>query len=325
MSYLYNPKRHQQHKLRRQSLNRQRGVVIVVALFIVALVAAMSIAMMSRLARDTRRVELIVHDTQAELYSEGSVFWAKDTLRKNWISQKKDKRVDELPIKSPVNTVNGYAISSTISDAQGRFNLNNLSRPEWQPQFVRLLTLVYPKISPENANGIARAILDWVMPGARDNDYSRYYAELPVPYRAAHRMMVDPGELMLVKGVTPEMYAALKPYITALPEVTQINPMSAPAPVLALLSPTMNLETAQAIHDVISKDPPKTLEALLALDIIKNHNIKKESVTLTSNYFLVETEVEIEHQHILLYTLLHRISSTGKADVSTLWQNRGMG
>lgn len=325
MSYLYKTKRYQQRKLSRQSLNRQRGIVIVVALFIVALVAAMSITMMSRLARDTRRVELIVHDIQAELYAEGSVFWAKDTLRKNWISQKKNKLVDVLPIKSPVNDMNGYSISSTISDAQGRFNLNNLSKPEWQPQFVRLVTLVYPKMSPEAANGIARAILDWVTPGARDNEYSRYYAELPVPYRAAHRLMVDPGELMLVKGVTPEMYAALKPYITALPEVTQINPMSAPAPVLALLSPTMNLETAQAIHDVISKDPPATLEAFLALDIIKNHHIKKESVTLTSGYFLVETEVGIEQQRILLYTLLRRISSTGKAAVSTLWQNRGMG
>lgn len=300
-------------------------MVIVVALFIVALVAAMSVTMMSRLARDTRRVELIVHDTQAELFAEGSVLWAKDTLRKNWISQKKDKLIDVLPIVSPVNNVNGYAISSVIRDAQGRFNLNNLSKPEWQPEFVRLLSLVYPKLKPEDANSIAKAILDWVTPGARDNEYSRYYAELAVPYRPAHRLMIDPGEVLLVKGMTPEIYAALKPYITALPEVTKINPMSAPAPVLSLLSPTMTLDTAQTIHDIISKNPPATLDAFMALDVIKNHKINKDRVTLTSQYFLVETEVGIEQQRILLYTLLHRISSTGKADVNTLWQNRGMG
>ena len=68
--------------------------MIVVALFLVALVAAMSYTMMARLARDTRRSELIMHDVQAELYAEGSVLWAKDSLRENWIRQKKDKRVD---------------------------------------------------------------------------------------------------------------------------------------------------------------------------------------------------------------------------------------
>lgn len=110
--------------------NSQQGVVIVVALFIVALVATMSYVMMSRLARDTRRTELIVHDSQAELYAQGSILWAKDQLRNDWIKQKKDKRIDELPLKSPVNNVNGYSIISTINDAQGKFNLNNVSKPE---------------------------------------------------------------------------------------------------------------------------------------------------------------------------------------------------
>ena len=43
-----------------------------------------------------------------------------------------------------------------------------------------------------------------------------------------------------------------------------------------------------------------------------------------SNYFLVETDVGIERQHILLYTLLQRETS-GKANVFVLWQNRGSG
>ncbi len=158
--------------------------------------------MMARLARDTRRSELITHDVQAALYAEGSVLWAKDSLRENWIKQKKDKRVDATPIKSPENEQNGYKIKSEIKDAQGQFNLNNLTKPEAQPDLVRLIRLVYPKMSQEAANTVARATADWVMPGARDNEYSRYYAELPIPYRAAHRMMVDPSEWHLVKGVT---------------------------------------------------------------------------------------------------------------------------
>jgi general secretion pathway protein K len=264
-----------------------------------------------------------VRNNQAELYAGGSVIWAKDYLRNDWIKQKKDKRVDELPVKSPVNDVNGYSISSTISDAQGRFNLNNVTKPEWQSSFIRLINLVDPNVSQGDASAIALATVDWLTPGARDNEFTRYYAELPVPYRPAHALMADPGELRLVKGVTPELFTALKPYITALPEVTPINPQSAEAPVLALLSATMSLQTAQSIHELLVKAPPPNMAAFMALDVIKNHHVQESQATLTSNYFLVSTEVEIEHQRILLYTLLQRLPGSGKADILILWQNRG--
>ena len=87
----------------------------------------------------------------------------------------------------------------------------------------------------------------------------------------------------------------------------------------------MSLETAQSIHDLLTQNPPPNMQAFMTLDIIKNHQIKSERVTLTSQYFLVETEVKIERQRILLYTLLQRNSSAGKADMLVLWQNRGMG
>ena len=306
------------------SRKRQQGVVIIVALFIVALVATMSYVMMARLARDTRRTTLIVHDVQAALYAEGSVLWAKDTLNANWIKQKKEKRVDVLPLKSPVNEMNGYAITSTIQDAQGRFNINNVSKPEMQTDFIRLIHLVYPKMSNDEAAAVVLATLDWLMPGTRDNELTRYYAELPVPYRPAHRFMVDPGELRLVKGVTPALYEALKPYITALPTVTPINVQSAAPPVLALLNPTMTLDTATSIRELLNQKPPVTLEAFMALDVIKNHKVEAGRATITSSYFHVETEVGIERQRILLYTLLQRETS-GKAKVVVLSQNRGSG
>ncbi len=125
------------------------------------------------------------------------------------------------------------------------------------------------------------------------------------------------------EGCHPELYDAMKPYITALPVVTQINPMAAEPPVLALLNPSMSLETAAALKELLQKNPPQTLEAFKALDFIKNHPVKDEYIVWTSQFFLVETEVGIGRQHIMLYTLLQRNSSTGKADVIVLWQNRG--
>lgn len=303
---------------------KQRGVVIIIALLIVALVAAMATTMMSRLARDTRRVELIMHDAQAALYADGSVLWAKDVLHNNWIRQKKDKRVDALPLQSPENEMQGYKINGNIQDAQARFNINNISKPEWQTDLIKLIRLVDPNISQNNAAEIVRATVDWIMPGARENEYARYYADLPVPYRAAHRFMVDISEWRLVKGVTPALFNAMKPYLIALPAVTMINPQTAAPPVLALMSTNMPLATAQTIRDMLAKNPPAQLEAFKALDIIKNHPLQDNKVTWVSNYFLVETEVATGEQRIILYTLLQR-DNGNKANVWVLWQNRGSG
>lgn len=312
------------HRKRRRLRNNESGVVIVVALLIVALVATMATVMMSRLARDTRRVELIVHDAQAALYADGSVLWAKDVLHNDWVKQKKDKRVDALPLQSPENEMQGYKINSHIRDAQARFNINNISKPEWQTDFIRLIRMVYPKLSQNDVSQVMRATIDWISPGANENEYSRYYADLPIPYRAAHRLMVDVSEWRLVKGVTPELFNAMKPYIIALPVVTQINPQTAEPPVLALISNNMPLATATAIHEILAKNPPAQLDGFKALDIIKNHPLQENKVTWVSQYFMVETEVAIEQQRILLYTLLQR-ESGNKANVWVLWQNRGSG
>lgn len=300
-------------------------MVIIIALFLVAMVATMAYVMMSRLARDMRRTEFIMNDVQAELYAAGSVMWAKDTLHMDFINQKKDKRVDQTPIKSPENEMHGYKINSTITDAQGKFNLNNLSKQDWQPDFIRLLRSVYPKISEEDANALVKATVDWISPGSGENEYSRYYANLPIPYRAAHRFMVSRSEWRLVKGMKEDLYQAMKPYITALPVVTQINPMSADPVVLMMLSKDLTLESATVFKEQLIKNPPPTLDAFKALDFLKNHPINADRVVWTSFYFTVETDVSIEDQDILLYTLMQRNNNSSKADVIVLLQTRGQG
>src|SRR5262245_19487824 len=97
---------------RARSLRRQQGVVLVVALFIVALVATMAYVMMIRLERDTHRTTLLLRNMQAEFYAQGTIDWAKETLRTNWLKQqgKQNTLVDITPIQSPVQEINGYKI-----------------------------------------------------------------------------------------------------------------------------------------------------------------------------------------------------------------------
>ncbi len=306
------------------SLKCQQGVVIVVALFIVALVATMSYVMMSRLERDTQRTALLLRNTQAEFYAQGSIIWAMEELRSNWEKQqgKPNTRIDQIPIKSPENEINGYKISSTIYDMQSRFNLNNLTKQETQSDFMRLLLAVAPKITYQKAQEIVQSVTDWITLGQQQTSNDRYYMDLSPPYRTLHQPMAMESELQLVKGMTPALFTALQPYVTALPIATLVNVQTAPAQVLVTLAPTMTLTTAKAVEQLRIEKPIVSPQMFATLDVIKNHNIAADKVTTTSNYFLVETDVTIENQHVLLYTLLERVTNEGKATCSVLWQSK---
>lgn len=60
----------------------QQGVAIIMALFIMALVATMAYAMMARLDRDIGRTDLMLKEMQAVYYAQASVAWAMDQLKK---------------------------------------------------------------------------------------------------------------------------------------------------------------------------------------------------------------------------------------------------
>jgi len=306
-------------------LERQKGVVIVVALFIVALVATMAYVMMERLERDTRQTTLIMRNAQAEMYVQGSIAWAIDQLSNDWVRQKKDQLIDPVPIKSPVDNRQGYKIRSTIYDMQARFNVNNVSTPEGLADFQRLLRAVKPELTVEQAQEISQSVFYWITPQTADGLRNKYYTELPVPYRAAGRMMQSVSELRLVKGMTPVLFNALRPYITALPIPTPINVQTAEAPVLMSISSEMSLATAKAIETIRVKNPILSPEVFSNLDVIKNHPIEgiKNKVICVSSYFLVETDITMTDQHLVIFTLLERNMNGNNPVVTILWQAKG--
>lgn len=294
------------------------------ALFIVAIVATMSYVMLARLYRDTQRTSLILRDTQAEYYAQGSLAWAMDQLRNDWELQKPNQVIDALPMQSPVKEENGYKITSTIYDMQARFNVNNLTTVGAQADFKRLMQLVAPTLPAEKSQAIVLAITDWISPQSSQSSLDKYYMELPQPYRPAHKPMLSVDELRLVKGMTPALFNALRPYLVALPPPTALNVQTAPAPLFVTLGPTLVLETGLALVELRSKHPFVSPATFQNLDIIKNHPVTSDKFTTTSGYFLVQTEVAIEKQKVVLYTLLERAGKDKKAVVTILWQSKGI-
>ncbi|MEO8401436.1 MAG: type II secretion system minor pseudopilin GspK [Gammaproteobacteria bacterium] len=301
----------------------QRGAAIIVALFITALVAAAALAMITRFQTDTHRTELLLNSNQENLIAQGSIFWAFEQLRNDIKQQQPGKIIDKTPIRSPTDVVNGAKVYSTIFDAQVKLNLNNLSDSQFQTVFTRLIQLASPKTDLATAQTITRGVMDWITPGISNSSFDQYYATLKPPYRSAHQPMISVSELRMIQGVNAEIFQALLPYVTVLPEKTKININSAPIPVVMSLSPAITLETAQALDTFRRATPFVSLDNLANFTVVKSSPIAQNNLTVSSNYFMIKTHVMLGDQHAILYSLVIRGLKDSQPNITILWQSKG--
>lgn len=304
-------------------IKSQQGAALIVALFIMSLIAILATAMMSRLSLDISRTELVLNTNSANLIAEEALAMAIDVLKQNWLNQQANQLVDRMPQQLPNFEKNGIKVQTTLYDMQGNFNLNSLSNDYGQKQFTHLLQIVEPELASQTAREITLATLDWISLHSQTNIYNQYYAKLNPAYRAPHQPMVSSSELRLVKGMTPTLYAKLLPYITALPEPTTININQAPLPIVMTLSTNLTQSAAETLLSERRLSPFTSQEKFINSDVAKNHGITAEQITVTSQYFLVKSKLDIGKQAIILYTAVHRIIKDSQPFITILWQSFG--
>ncbi|SDA28768.1 general secretion pathway protein K [Sphingomonas sp. NFR15] len=232
----------------------ETGAALLTVLLLVAVIAVLAATALERLRIATRLGGNAVALDQARAFAEAGEALAVDRISD--LLGREGTRVSlagdwsDTPIPLPVT---GGVATLRITDGGNCFNLNGLvikqsdgsyvANPAAAVRFATLIRLVgAPARSPE---GIAAAATDWIdsdtqalSGGAEDGDYGG----LETPYRTANTLMADPSELRAVMGVTPEIYAALRPWVCALPvaEPARINVntvLPEQAPLLAVLMP----------------------------------------------------------------------------------------
>ena len=232
----------------------QRGVALITALLVIALVTAAAVAMASRQQLDIRRTANILQRDQAYVYAEGAEIMARAVLAKDDLAT--DHREEDWGKGGVSIPFQGGLLTGTLEDLQGRFNLNNVvqkngtvSLPDVD-RLIRLLQILKNK-KPDDEHwkkaepsDLAHAVVDWIDPdnnvtspgGAEDSDY----LQTDRPYRTANAPMAASSELLLVRGFTPAIYRDVAPYVTALSEHTLINVNTAKLELLRALDPDIN-------------------------------------------------------------------------------------
>jgi general secretion pathway protein K len=230
-------------------MNSERGVALIVVMLVLALLAlvvtefaysARLEASMVRAYRDTvvarHLAEAGVQQAIREILSQSQIGALDESGQLVFYrvlpGQTTPTRVPSLPrIRVPLGA---GEFSYRITDEAARLNVNAGD----QVRMNRLLDAL--EVDRNQRDIISDSIQDW-----RDgNDLHRvhgaesdYYLKLPVPYRARNANIQDEGELLQIRGVTPELYYGTggRPGLGSLVTAVALNAVSlnaAPPPVL---------------------------------------------------------------------------------------------
>lgn len=237
----------------------ERGAALLAVLMLVGVMGAIAATLLER----TRSASLIVTNllTREQASAAARAAEALAVRRIDALLGATDRATQAggwqgRPISLPLPQ--GLA-TLTPRDGGNCFNLASLvtrsgpeslvTRPLAVGQFAALMGAL--GVPDPQARSIAAAAADWMdsddQPGPLGAEDSSYAA---LGYRTSATLMADPSELRALIGMTPAIYARIRPFICALPvsDLSPINPntlLPAQAPLLAMLLPE-NLGPPQA-------------------------------------------------------------------------------
>jgi len=342
------------------SFNNNRGIALIITLSIIS-VLVVSTLELNRKARSSiyvsgafrERIQLKqmamsgVHAALALLIKdkENSEI---DSIQEDWANPEK---IEELLMEmsfdygrvrvSIVDELGKIQVNSLVKFPDGR-DFNESQRQMWE-HFLNLAIPALDRTDDTAPTSIINSLKDWLDRGDDDlitglsGAESEYYLDLNPPYESQNGPFHHLGELMLVKGITPELFEGvggvpgIASYMTVwgMTATTDkqftfngaININTAELPVIAAILPTESEHLAESIFEYRSElsdgeyvhnlsSPTWYKEAPGCSDL----EIDPKLIRTTSNLFSVRAEAEAKGMTLTVEVLVNRVleKKTGK-------------
>lgn len=268
---------------------KQRGMAIISALLIAAVVAVIAAGLLTRQRVFTRSLEAEQLRIQGQWLLLGAL---EDSRQRLWEARQKDvlTRLDQPWARAQKGLFEGR-----LDDEQGKFNLRNLvnrGRPDAEQvqNFERLCGL----IGVDGA--LSRRISQRVIAS---------YDQTEQPAR--YPMLRSLDDLSGVEGLDPLLLQRMQGFISVLPGVTWVNGNTARAEVLSAVVPGLSLSQAQAL--VAERDGGRWF--INRGDFVNRLHLPQVAVEsvlvgITSEWFRLQGQTRREQRRVTLDALLHR-------------------
>lgn len=308
---------------------RDAGAALLAAMLTVTLVASFAAA---ALWQQWRAVEIEAADrtrVQASWILTGALDWARLILREDFNADRTDYLSEPWAVplqearlstflaaeRNVTTTMDGGGdadnvfLSGEITDLQARLNLSTLVQAgsiqaRQMESFGRLFEVL----------GLPQAQL------ARLAENLRFSQDIGIDNRSAGQAPLKPQrvEQLAWLGVSPEVIAALEPFVTILPSATTpVNINTAPAEVLYAIGRNMSLADAKRL--VAERERQHFRSVADAARIVPTATFDLTAASVDTQYFEVRGRLRVEDVVIEERSLVQR---TGRI-VRTLQRERG--
>ncbi len=320
----------------RERVLNNRGVALITVILIVGVLVAFAIELNRSARADIYNTASVSDGIKLAYIAKSGVYGAValltgseteyDTLFDDWAN------MEVLSAKSKDLFENGYFIVK-VEDEMGKIPLNKLVKVEGNEYvynntikdiLLRLLSQPEFALGEEKAEEIVGAIKDWidaddeVTGGSAESLYS---STLDSPYKAKNAPLDCIEELLMIKGVTKEIFSgtkekpALSQYVTV-NSIGTININTAPLMVLRALSVKITPEVAQKMDEFRrSKNPSLANNDWWYRDpnfagLLNQQDIAAE-LTVKSHYFKIISTGEMNEMKQTITTVIKRDGSSG--------------
>lgn len=322
---------------RKGSPKKERASALLTALFIIVIVALLATSTAYKFRLIAHLAGLNNTANQLTLYVKGLSAQAQIAINNysnDWQHPSNQSHFLVMPSFIGPTILEGTTLTAHIIDGASLFNINNLAYPNTQQGFINLLKYVIPTLSPEEDMRLTNNITDWLLPST-NNNVDQLYANYTPPYRAAHQAMLDISELRQVAGITPAIFNAITPYITALPtaqpgigtqaagQPTIININTASVPVLLTTSSQMTIQQAEQLYNCRQEHGIfLSMSDFTSACSSQNNSASTTSLGVYSNYFLIYSTATHNDQRTSMITLIstHQNNGSHLKQSYIIWQ-----
>ncbi len=252
----------------------QRGAVLIVVLWVILAISLLALSFSASVRTEVEAARNVVEQKQSYYLARAGIEYAVYEILKTQSAFYQSQTAPDLGVETIPPALKGFlSLQLTggradirIIDETGKVNINTA------PDHLIYNLLLMIGVESEQADIITDSIVDWLDPDDLVSPFgaeSDYYESLPEPYPAKNGFFDVPEELLLVRGVSPEIYYGrkgmsdagepvefygLQNHVTTFGRSAQINLNSASIPVLAAV-PGLDFSIANMISEMRAEVP----------------------------------------------------------------------
>mgnify|MGYP000374423347 CR=1 FL=1 len=311
-------------------MQTQRGMALLIVLFIVALVSILATQMGTRLQLQVQRASNIKDNNQAYWYSLGAEAYAQLAIIELYKLDDGIIHANQPWVDPLIYPIENGQITATITDSQACFNINalakipteqatnNLGRDTQSTPAMDAFSALVREVN-NNDNYSAEVLRDSLADYLDSNTIARpngaeddTYLGLAYPYLSANTLLTEVSELRLVNGVSLAWFGDLLAYICVIPQNQElqinVNSLTKDQAVLLGALTGLSVSDAQSLIDSRPETGYAQIADFFAESEMAGLSLPKEQMAwfkTTTEYFTLTTNTQYNNTQFTLTSLLH--------------------